>query len=185
MANSAAHCVRSQRVYDGKLVKVDRDTVRGPTGVEFDLEIIRHPGASAVVPVLSDPGVADPTILLLEQYRYAAGGPIWEIPAGILEPGETPDACARRELREETGARAERIERLTTLYTTPGFTDERIHLFAAFGITGGEPERESDEFISVTTRPISQVLEMIRDGQIVDAKSIAALLFVAGFRFGL
>jgi ADP-ribose pyrophosphatase len=124
-------------------------------------------------------------VLLLRQFRYAAGGPIWEVPAGVLEPGETPEACARRELREETGAVAERVEHLTTIFTTPGFTDERIHLFLATGISAGEPKPMSDEFLEVETRPLSKVLEMIRDREIVDAKSIVALLFLAGFTLGL
>jgi ADP-ribose pyrophosphatase len=153
--------------------------------VEFDLEIIRHPGAAAVVPLLSDPGSEDPVVLLIEQFRYAAGGEIWEIPAGVLEPGESPEACAHRELREETGVSAERMEPLTTICTTPGFTDERIHLFVAEGLTPGKAAPERDEFIKVTPHPMTRVLQMIRDGEIVDAKSIAALLFVAGFRLGL
>jgi ADP-ribose pyrophosphatase len=164
---------------------VDVDTVRAPDGSTLTLEVVRHPGAAAVVPLLSDPTGADPQVLLIRQYRYAAGGPIWEVPAGVLEPGESPEECARRELREETGARAERIEHLTTIYTTPGFTDERIHLFLATGITPGEPRPMSDEFLVVEARPISRVLVMIRDREVVDAKSVVALLFLAGFRMGL
>jgi ADP-ribose pyrophosphatase len=175
----------TRRAYDGRLVKVDVDTVRAPTGDTFDLELVRHPGAAAVVPVLSSSESEDPFILLLHQYRYAAGGNIWEIPAGVLEPGETPADCARRELGEETGATAERIEHLATILTTPGFTDERIHLFLATGIQAGEPRHEHDEFIQVTAQPLSKVLTMIRDGEIVDAKTIVALLYVAGFTLTL
>lgn len=176
---------RSRRAYDGRLVKVDVETVRGPAGATFDLEIIRHPGAAAVVPLLSDPDAADPSVLLLRQYRHAADGRLWEIPAGVLEPGEPPLECARRELMEETGAKASSIEHLTTVYTTPGFTDERIHLFLATGITVGEPAHEVDEFIEVEARPLTTVLEMIRDGEIADAKSVVGLLYVAGFRLGM
>jgi ADP-ribose pyrophosphatase len=182
MTSDVPESIRSRRTFDGRLVKVDLDTLRAPDGREFDLEIVRHPGAVAVVPLLSDPGSPDPSVLLLEQYRYAAGGIIWEIPAGTLEPGEDPEECARRELREETGASADHVEHLTTIYTTPGFTDERIHLYLATGLTAGEPNHEGDEFIKVKPLPITQILEMIRDGRIVDAKSIAALLWVAGFR---
>ncbi len=184
-ADTPSGMYRSHRAYDGRLVKVDVDTVRGPTGATFDLEIIRHPGAAAVVPLLSEPGAADPSVLLLKQYRHAAGGHLWEIPAGVLEPGEPAAVCARRELLEEAGAEASSIEHLTTVYTTPGFTDEQIHLFLATGITVGEPEHEADEFIEVQARPLSTVLGMIRDGEIMDAKSIVALLFVAGFRLGM
>ena len=150
-----------------------------------ELEIIRHPGASAVVPLLSDPDAPDPTVLLIRQFRHAAGGFIWEIPAGVLEPGETPERCARRELEEETGATAERIEHLATVFTTPGFTDERIHLFVAHGIRVGEPNREHDEFMEVKGVALSEVLRMIRDGDLVDAKSVVAVLYLAGFRLGM
>lgn len=177
--------VRTRRAYDGRLLKVDVDTVRSPTGTELELEIIRHPGAAAIVPLLSDPEAEDPSVLLLEQYRYAAGGTIWEIPAGVLEPDEPPLECARRELLEETGAHADHIEHLTTVFTTPGFTDERIHLFLASGLTIGEPSHQHDEFIQVKPRLLSDALSMIRSGQIVDGKSIVAILYVAGFRLGL
>lgn len=175
----------SERVYDGRLLTVDRETVRSPAGIELQLEIVRHPGAAAVVPLLDPPDSADPTVLLIHQYRHAAGGTIWEIPAGVLRPGEDPAACARRELREETGATAGNLEHLTTIFTTPGFTDERIHLFLATGITPGEPQHEQDELITVQAFPLSRVLEMVRDGGIVDGKSIAALLYVAGYRLGI
>ena len=175
----------SHRAYDGRLIKVDLDTLEAPDGTSFDLELIRHPGAAAIVPVLSDPASDDPSILLIRQFRYAASGTIWEIPAGVLEPGEDPADCARRELAEETGATAGRIEHLTTVYTTPGFTDERIHLFAAFDIQAGEPNHEQDEFIEVKTVPLSRVLDMIKSGEIVDAKSIVAILYVAGYTMGM
>ena len=124
-------------------------------------------------------------MLLIRQYRYAADGIIWEIPAGVLEPGEEPLDCARRELTEETGATADRMEHLTSIYTTPGFTDEMIHLFLATGIQVSKPDLEPDEYIEVAPRPISAVLEMIKAGEIVDGKSIAALLYVAGFSLNL
>src|ERR1051325_8614931 len=93
----------TKRVYDGRLLKVDADSVRAPDGSTLELEMVRHPGASAVVPMLSSPKDPDPQILMLRQYRYAAGGNIWEIPAGVLNPGEDPLVCAHRELEEETG----------------------------------------------------------------------------------
>lgn len=177
----AQNRISSNRVYDGRIVKVDIDTVLAPDGSKLSLEMIRHPGAAAVVPLLSDVDADDPIVLLIRQFRYAAGGTIWEIPAGVLEPGEEPIDCARRELLEEVGAQARELTHLTTIYTTPGFTDERIHLFLATGITVGETQHQGDEFIEVEPRPISSALEMIRDGEIVDSKSIAALLYTAGF----
>jgi ADP-ribose pyrophosphatase len=175
----------SRRVYTGKVVRLDVDTVAFPDGSTGELELIRHPGASAVIPCASDPAGGDPSILMIRQFRHAAGGPLWEIPAGTLAPGETPEACAHRELREETGVVAARIERLTSIYTTPGFTDEVIHLFLAQGLTMGEAARERDEFIEVVPQPLSQVLAGIRGGEIKDAKTVVAILYMAGFILGL
>lgn len=176
--------VSSRRVYTGRVIDLDVDTVRFPDGSTGDLEMIRHPGASAVVPFLSEPTGEDPQVLMIRQYRYAASSYLYEIPAGRLEPGETPEQCARRELEEETGCRAQRIEALTSVFTTPGFTDERIHLFAAFGLTAGQVQRDADEFLEVKTMPLTQALAMISTGEIVDGKTIVALLFIAGFRLG-
>ena len=171
----------SRRIYTGRVVRLDVDTVRFPDGSTGQLELIRHPGAAAIVPCASDPPGADPTILLIRQYRYATGGQLWEIPAGTLDPGEDPEACARRELLEETGVTAARLERLTSIWTTPGFTTEVIHLYLATGLTTGEPSRERDEFIDVEPQPLSRVLELIRGGEIRDAKTVAAILYMAGF----
>jgi len=175
----------TRRMYSGKVIRVDVDTVRFPDGSTGELELIRHPGAAAVVPCASDPSGPDPTILMIRQFRYATGGTLWEIPAGTLGPGESPESCARRELLEEAGVNAERIERLTSIWTTPGFTNEEIHLFIATGLTTGTAAREADEFIEVVPRPLSQVLADIKDGAIRDAKSIVAILYMAGFVMGL
>jgi ADP-ribose pyrophosphatase len=175
----------SRRVHSGRVVRLDVDTVRFPDGSTGELEVIRHPGAAAIVPCASDPRGEDPTILLIRQYRYAAGGPLWEIPAGTLEPGEDPEQCARRELLEEAGVAAARIERLTSILTTPGFTDEVIHLYLASGLDTKTPQRERDEFIEVVPQPLSQVLTRIRDGEVRDAKTIVAILYMAGFAAGL
>ena len=176
--------IGSRRVYTGRVLNLDVDTVRFPNGTVGELEMIRHPGASAVVPFLSDPSGDDPQVLLIRQYRYAAEGFVYEIPAGRLDPGEEPVVCARRELREETGCDAERVEHLVTIYTTPGFTDEKIHLFMAVGLSRGEVAREADEFIELETMPLSRALELIERGMIQDAKTIVGLLFAAGFRAG-
>ena len=146
--------------------------------------MVRHPGAAGVVPIASDPKGPDPTILLIKQYRYATDGYLFEIPAGRLDAGEEPAACARRELLEEVGVTAGRLERLTTIWTTPGFTDERIHLFWATDLKTGQHSREADEFIEVLPKPLSEVLEMIRDGSICDAKTVLGILYVSGFTLG-
>ncbi|HEX6626483.1 MAG TPA: NUDIX hydrolase [Gemmatimonadaceae bacterium] len=174
--------LKSTRVYTGRIVSLNVDVVRYPDGSVGELEMIRHPGASAIVPFLSDPSSDDPQILLIRQYRYAAGGYLYEVPAGRLDPGEDPKACAARELKEETGCAAERIDYLTTIYTTPGFTDEKIHLFMATGLAAGETKHEADEFLELQPMLLSKALEMIQAGEIQDGKTIVALLFAAGFR---
>ena len=166
----------SRRVYTGRVVRLDVDTVRFPDGSTGELEIIRHPGAAAIVPCLSDPRTSDdPTILLIRQFRYAAGGPLWEVPAGTLDPGEEPEACARRELLEEAGVTAERLERLTSIFTTPGFTDEEVHLFLATGIADVDvrPEVHENERIDVEVRPLADLDELIATNR--DSKTIIAL----------
>lgn len=171
----------SRRVYSGKIISVDVDTVRFPNGASGDLEMVRHPGASAVVPFLDDPQSQDPRIILIRQYRYAAEGFVHEIPAGRLDEGEKPIECAARELREETGYSAKKLIPLTTFYTTPGFTDERIHLFAAIGLSEGNSELESDEILDLIQVPISKALQMIQTGELVDGKSMVGLFFASRF----
>lgn len=146
--------------------------------------MVRHPGASAVVPFLSDPAGEDPQILLIRQYRYAADGYLLEIPAGRLNAGEDPRECALRELKEETGCSADHLEQLFTMYTTPGFTDEKIHLFMATGLTAGETKHEADEFLELQPMLLSRALQLVDAGEIQDAKTALGLLFAAGFRAG-
>ena len=171
---------RSRRAYSGRVISVDVDTVVFPNGTTGELEMVRHPGASAVVPFLDDPRAADPRILLIRQYRYAAEGYLYEIPAGRLDPGEPPAECALRELREETGYSAGNVEILTTFYTTPGFTDEMIHLFMATGLSSGAAAPESDEILELEHVPLSQALGMIASGEIIDGKSMLGILLSAG-----
>jgi len=169
------------RGYTGKVISIDIDTVRFPDGSTGQLEMVRHPGASAIVPLLGDLD-DDPEVLLIRQYRYAADGYLYEIPAGRLDAGEEPLACAHRELKEETGYTASRVEHLFTMYTTPGFTDEKIHLFMATGLKAGEWKREADEFMELVPTKLSRALSMIEQGEIQDAKTALALLYTAGFR---
>ena len=167
------------RVWQHRFLDAHLDRVRYPDGSEGEQVLIHHPGASAVVPFLDDPDGDDPEILLIHQYRYATGGELWEIPAGRLEPNEPPIDCARRELLEETGCTCQRLEPMTFLWTTPGFTDERIHLFRASGLVRGESKREADEFIEVVPRRMSDVLSMIRRGEITDAKTLVGVFCAA------
>jgi ADP-ribose pyrophosphatase len=175
----------SRRIYTGRVLNLDIDEVRFPDESTGELEIIRHPGASAVLPFLSDPTGSDPQILLIKQYRYAAEDFLYEVPAGRLDPNESPIDCARRELIEETGCSAARVEPLYTFYTTPGFIDERIHGFMATGLIRGESHREADEFMTLETLTLSHALELIQKGEIRDGKTAVLILFAAGFRAGL
>lgn len=178
------HQVDRRELYAGKIFRLDKDTVRFPDGSEAEFDIVRHPGAAAVVPFLSDPEGEEPQVLLLRQFRYAADGYIYEIPAGRLDAGEAPIDCAARELKEETGCTAERIEPLFTMFTTPGFTDETIHVFMATGLTHGQSAREPDEFVDVVIMRLAEALELIHAGAVPDGKTALALLFAAGFRTG-
>ena len=173
--------ISSRRVYTGRVVSLDVDTVRFPNSTVGELEMIRHPGASAVVPFLDDPASVDPRIVLIRQYRYAAEDYVYEIPAGRLDPGEAPEACALRELKEETGYSSERLVRMTTFYTTPGFTDEIIHLFAATDLTSGSSALEPDEILELHTMPLSAALSLVEKGEIKDGKTMIGLLFAAEF----
>lgn len=164
----------ARRVQRGVMLEMVTEEVELPGGRRATLDLIRHPGASAVVPFLSDD-----EILLIRQYRYAAGGEIYEIPAGKLEPGESPEACALRELEEETGYRAGRLEALGDILTTPGFTDERIHLFAAYELSAGTQSLDDDELIQLVPVRFAEALEMVWRNEIPDAKSSLALLHAA------
>jgi ADP-ribose pyrophosphatase len=169
--------VSTRRAYTGRIVSLDIDTVRYPNGTVGELEMLRHPGASAVVPFLDDPADPDPRVLLIRQFRHATGDFLWEIPAGRRDPGESPEATAIRELREETGYSCSTLHKLTWIWTTPGFTDEVIHLFLASGLSAGATAHESDEILDLHTIRWSDLRTMIRDGSIVDAKTLVALLY--------
>jgi ADP-ribose pyrophosphatase len=176
--------ISSRLIHDGRVVHLSVDLVRFPDGREGELEFIRHRGASAVVPLLGEPEDPDPYVVLIRQYRYATGGVVYEIPAGIPEEGEGWEACARRELEEETGYRGAHFKPLTELFTTPGFTNELIHFFLATGLTPGEVNRDEDEYIEVVNIPFSEALALIQKGEIRDGKSVSGLLFVDRFLRG-
>ncbi len=157
-------------VYMGRVVTLNIETVRLPNGVTVDLEIIRHPGAAAVVPLKEDG-----TVVLIRQFRHAAGGFIYEIPAGKLHPGEDPRDCAARELEEEIGYRASSLELLSSIWTAPGFADEVIHIYKATGLTCGKQQLDRDEVLEVVEMPLEQAIAKIRDGTIRDGKTIVGL----------
>ncbi|OQW56886.1 MAG: ADP-ribose pyrophosphatase [Nitrospira sp. ST-bin4] len=160
----------TRNIYTGKVVTLNIDTVTLPNGATIDLETIRHPGAAAVVPVKDDG-----TVVLIRQFRHAAGGFIYEIPAGKLQPGEDPLHCASRELEEEVGYRAASFELLTSIFTAPGFADEVIHVYKATGLTKGRQQLDPDEVLDIIEMPLAEAVNKIEDGTIRDAKTIVGL----------
>ncbi|MGQ9890167.1 MAG: NUDIX hydrolase [Aggregatilineales bacterium] len=166
--------VHTRQVYAGRVVKLEVSEVRLPDGSAGVREVVRHQGAVAVVPVFDNRDV-----LLVRQYRIGAGASILEIPAGLLEAGERPEACAARELQEETGYQPGALTSLGGYYTAPGYTTEYIHLFLAADLTPSELASDPDEFIEVARMPLSRALEMVDAGEIVDGKTQIGLLRAA------
>lgn len=164
--------ISNKRVFSGRLLKVELDTVKLPNGKETTREYIHHPGAVAIVPVLDDG-----RIVLVKQCRYPLGTVMWEIPAGKLDHGEAEDAdeCARRELSEETGYEADHWQRLVSIATTPGFSDEVIHLYKAWGLTAHNQHTDDDEFIGVKAFTPAEIRQMILSGELFDSKTLCAL----------
>ena len=160
-----------REVFRGNTIRLDVDRVRLPNGREMDFEMIHHAGAAAVVPVL-----ASGEVLLVRQYRYATGGYLLEIPAGKLDPGEGPEACARRELEEETGYRPSELTALGWIWTTPGFADERIWLYLATDLEETRQELEDDEILTLEKIPLEEAVARAASGEIHDSKTVCALL---------
>jgi ADP-ribose pyrophosphatase len=160
----------SKSIYTGRVITLNIDTVTLPNGVTVDLEMVRHPGAAAVVPLKEDGKV-----ILIRQFRHAAGGFIYEIPAGKLHQGEDPTVCAGRELEEEVGYRASQLDLLSSIFTAPGFTDEVIHIYKATELTPGRQQLDRDEVLEVIEMPLQEAIRMIETGAIRDAKSIVGL----------
>ena len=169
------HTVRSEDIFGGTLLHVRRDTVRLPNGKEGVREWIRHPGAAAVLPLLPDGNV-----ILVRQYRHPIGKVTLEVPAGKLDAeGEDPLHCARRELSEETGYTAEQYDKLTTIATTVGFSNEYIHLYLARQLSSGRQHTDEDEFVNVVQMPLKEALHLVNTGEIIDAKTIISLMMAA------
>ncbi len=168
-----------RNIYTGKVVTLNVDTVQLPNGVTIDLETIRHPGAAAVVPIKDDG-----TVVLIRQFRHAAGGFIYEIPAGKLSPGEDPLHCAARELEEEVGYRAASFELLSSIFTAPGFADEVIHVYKASGLIKGRQQLDHDEVLEIVEMPLTAAMERIVDGTIRDGKTIVGLqaVYIRGLK---
>jgi ADP-ribose pyrophosphatase len=171
---SSGRTLETRTIWEGPTLRVAVDRVRLPNGEESELEVVHHPGAAAVLPLLDDGDV-----LLVRQYRHSVGEWLLEVPAGKLAPGERPESCALRELEEEAGVRAGRLQPLGAVVMTPGFCDERIWLFLATGLTDGEQRLERDEVLRVERLPLAEAERRALDGEIHDAKSVCAILRAA------
>ena len=166
------HRRSSRRVFEGKVLALDVDEVEEPGGIRAVREVVRHRGSVAVLPVHEDGRV-----VLVRQYRYAVNDEVWEVPAGRLDPGETPEEGAAREMEEEVGLRAGRLDLLVSLYTTPGFCDEVIHVFRGTQLAAVPPRPEADERIEARIVTREEASAMIRRGEIREAKTLVALLW--------
>ena len=164
--------LEGSQVFNGNLLKVQKDMVKLPTGNTATREYIRHPGAVAIVPVLDDG-----SIVLVKQCRYPFGTVMWEIPAGKLDHGPEEDIleCAKRELSEETGYTAKNWLPLVSIATTPGFSNEVIHLLKAWGLENGEQHPDEDEFITAVAFTPAEIKRMILEGELFDSKTLCAL----------
>lgn len=165
--------IEGEVLFQGRMLRVERDTVRLPNGLQTSREVVRHPGAVAII------ALKDQQVLLVRQYRYAIAQITLEIPAGKLDPQEPPLDCAVRELREETGYRGT-MEHISTFYTTPGFTDEVMHLFLARDLVWDPLTSDDDEFIKVERIPWDEAVQRAQQNKFNDAKTILGILFVKG-----
>ncbi|EJW18064.1 NUDIX hydrolase [Paenibacillus alvei] len=161
--------IETKSIFDGKIIKLQVDTVKLPDGSTATREIVRHPGAVAVLAIKGE------KMLVVEQYRKPLGRNQVEIPAGKLDPGEQPIEAAMRELEEETGYRANTLIPLGSFYTSPGFADEIIYLYVAEQLTAGEAHTDEDEFLEVGAMTLEEAFDAMRDGSISDAKTINAM----------
>ena len=172
--NLTEKTLESKRVFEGKIVNLRVDTVELPNGKTSTREIVEHKGAVAIVPILENKKV-----VLVRQYRQAAGRILLEIPAGGLEIGEDPADCARRELQEEIGYYPGKLTEMFYSYLAPGYSSEKLHTFLAEDLEQRYLDSDSDEFLEIVTIDLQDAVEMIRQGEIADAKSICGLLLAS------
>ncbi len=172
MHNFKEETVSSETIYNGKILNIRKDKVLLPDNRNAMREIVEHSGGVAVIPIISNH-----EILIVRQYRIAVDEILWELPAGKLEPGEDPRVCAGRELEEETGYRAGKIKKLFSFYTSPGYSDEILHLYIARDLSFTGQKMDQDEFIEVEKVKKENMMQMIYKGQIKDSKSIIGLLY--------
>ena len=162
-------CTKSESVYRGRILNLRVDQVEFDDGKSTLREVVEHRGAAAIVPVLQD------KVVLVRQFRYATGSELLEIPAGTLEQGEDPEACARRELEEETGYKCDKLLKMFECFMAPGYSTEKIHFYLARNLRLSKMRTEDDERIQTELIPIAAAMERIRKGEIHDAKTICGL----------
>lgn len=167
--------VSSTTIYRGRVLEFKNTTVRLPSGNPYTREIVEHPGAVAILPILED------KILLIRQFRLAAGRVLYELPAGTLSEGENPDACAEREIIEETGYRAGKLERIFECYLAPGYSTELMYFYVATELEAGPQHLAEDEAIKVYPTPLKEALAMVERNEIMDAKTAVGLLLYDKF----
>jgi ADP-ribose pyrophosphatase len=165
--------LKKTQLHQGRVFALIREKITLPNGTTVDLDIIRHPGAAAMVP-LSEDG----SLVMIRQYRHAIGEYIWEIPAGTLNPDESPLECAKRELIEETGYSATGWEELGAIIPVPGYSDEKIHIFLAQGLCPARQDLDPDEILHVRKIPLEEALRMVEKGEIKDSKTISSLFLL-------
>lgn len=168
--------IKSETVYQGKAFDVRRDRVLLPNGKNTNLDIVIHPGAVTLIPVDSRE-----RILFVRQYRHAVNKMLLELPAGTLDPGEQPEVCASREIREETGMSASKLVKIGEFFLVPGYSTEFMYIYLATGLQPDPLPGDEDEFITVEPVAISDVMNLISGGKIQDAKSLAALFLAEPF----
>lgn len=168
----------SESIYKGRVFDVTLDTIR-EDGVEYQREMVIHKGSAVIVPLFDDG-----TVALVRQYRHPAEEYLLEVPAGSLDEGEDPETGARRELEEEIGVTAERLELLSEFYVSPGFLTEKMYVFLATNLTDVGQRLESDELIQIERIPMNEVLEMVRTNVIKDAKAMIGIIAASGPRSG-
>jgi ADP-ribose pyrophosphatase len=164
-------------MYDGRLFKVTKVTLQNSAGKEVKRDVIEHPGAACIIPMLDEQ-----TVLLIEQWRIGAKRALWEIPAGTLDPGEDPLACAARELEEETGYKAGKLEHLFTMFPSPGILDEKMYIFIATELSQGKQSFDDDEEITIKPFTFKDLRIQLKANNIKDGKTIAALGYLMVFK---
>jgi ADP-ribose pyrophosphatase len=175
----ASGAVTVRRIYDGKRFALEKRSVAGADGRVHEHEIIVHPGAAVILPLLDDG-----RIVMVSNVRPAAGATLLELPAGTIDPPESPRECAERELTEETGYRASSLAPLVSFFASPGICTEKMHVFVARGLAAGPQELDAGEQIETRIMEYDELLAAVRDGRIVDGKTIAALLYFDRFARG-